>query len=290
MAQTSRPCTSCGTTIHRTPGQRGPIKTQCEQCKPPSTRGTCPTCGRPTPRTVRNNGSVYVHLYCSEDCKPRCAVPDCGQSVRKRGMCARCYAIAHKGGDPTNPHHRWAPAPRIPKGPPTRSRLSPALECRCYVCGRTPDDGPWESHTRRWCSRRCERLWYKHAGNVPASIQCASCGVEVPLARPGQKRKRSDTKLCRDCSRDPQYLISVLALEERDGPECGLCRDYVDVTIMAPDPMSPSIDHVLPRSRGGTNAPENCQLAHRGCNSAKKDRVGYQLMALFPNARMARPM
>lgn len=290
MAQTSRPCTSCGTTIHRT-GARGVIKSLCDACSPKPKRGTCRGCGAVVPRVIRPNGSLSTAaIYCSEDCKPRCSVEDCGAAVRKRDMCARCYAIAHKGGDPTAPHHRWAPAPRIPKSAPTRSRQSPAVEQRCYVCGRTPDDGPWESHTRRWCSRRCERLWYKHDGNVPAFISCASCGTAVPLVRPGQKRKRSDTKRCKACSRDQQHLLSFEELVNRDGPDCSLCRKPVDLTVPFPHSKSPSVDHVMPRALGGTNAPENQALAHKGCNGAKRDRIGPELIAIFPNARGVLPM
>jgi len=34
-----------------------------------------------------------------------------------------------------------------------------------------------------------------------------------------------------------------------------------------------TIDHVVPLSRGGANAPENCVLVHHSCNSGKRDRL-----------------
>jgi hypothetical protein len=46
----------------------------------------------------------------------------------------------------------------------------------------------------------------------------------------------------------------------------------------------------MPRARGGTNAPENQALAHKGCNGAKRDRIGPELAAIFPNAREVLPM
>ncbi|NKU01802.1 hypothetical protein GS918_28180 [Rhodococcus hoagii] len=38
-----------------------------------------------------------------------------------------------------------------------------------------------------------------------------------------------------------------------------------------PDPFRASIDHKLPRSRGGTNDPQNLQLTHLWCNQVKSD-------------------
>lgn len=37
--------------------------------------------------------------------------------------------------------------------------------------------------------------------------------------------------------------------------------------------MSPSIDHVIPLSRGGAHAMGNVQSAHLRCNSSKGDKL-----------------
>lgn len=55
---------------------------------------------------------------------------------------------------------------------------------------------------------------------------------------------------------------------------CGICRLPVDMDLSAPDPMRASVDHIWPRALGGTNDPENLQLAHLRCNSVKQHRVG----------------
>ena len=47
---------------------------------------------------------------------------------------------------------------------------------------------------------------------------------------------------------------------------CQLCKDYVYLNIEYPDPMSASIDHIIPVSKGGTHALYNLQLAHWICN------------------------
>lgn len=48
----------------------------------------------------------------------------------------------------------------------------------------------------------------------------------------------------------------------RDGRVCAYCGKRAD-----------TIDHVMPRSRGGTHSWENCVAACRGCNSRKADRL-----------------
>ena len=55
---------------------------------------------------------------------------------------------------------------------------------------------------------------------------------------------------------------------------CGICGKPVDVSIKAPDPLSPVIDHIIPVSKGGhPSAMENLQLAHWTCNRQKSDKM-----------------
>lgn len=65
---------------------------------------------------------------------------------------------------------------------------------------------------------------------------------------------------------DAVMLAELLA---RDGYKCGICGDSVDADAAYPDPLSKSIDHIVPLSRGGAHSPENCQLAHLRCNVSK---------------------
>lgn len=55
---------------------------------------------------------------------------------------------------------------------------------------------------------------------------------------------------------------------------CGICGKPVDKTIRYPHPMSASVDHIIPVSRGGHPSDiNNLQLAHRCCNRAKSDKL-----------------
>lgn len=55
---------------------------------------------------------------------------------------------------------------------------------------------------------------------------------------------------------------------------CGICGKPVDKSLRYPDPMSPTVDHIIPVSkRGDPVALENLQLAHRYCNRMKSDKL-----------------
>lgn len=56
---------------------------------------------------------------------------------------------------------------------------------------------------------------------------------------------------------------------------CYLCGDKMAAQgdITAPDVFMPSIEHVIPRCKGGTNRLGNVALAHKGCNNFKADRM-----------------
>lgn len=55
---------------------------------------------------------------------------------------------------------------------------------------------------------------------------------------------------------------------------CGICGKPVDFSYTYPHPLSPTVDHIIPVSKGGHPTDlDNLQLAHRCCNRAKSDRL-----------------
>ena len=79
--------------------------------------------------------------------------------------------------------------------------------------------------------------------------------------------------------------ISLTALYERDGGVCWLCGDVCDwedcderisasgKKYVATGRMYPTVDHVVPLSKGGTHTWDNVKLAHKSCNISKKDKI-----------------
>ena len=60
---------------------------------------------------------------------------------------------------------------------------------------------------------------------------------------------------------------------ERDNWTCGICSAPVDGSLEWPDPLSVSLDHVIPVSLGGEHSPSNTQCAHLFCNLSKGNRA-----------------
>lgn len=54
---------------------------------------------------------------------------------------------------------------------------------------------------------------------------------------------------------------------------CAICGGYVDKSLPFPHPMSASIDHIIPVTKGGRSTLNNLQLAHLGCNKAKGTNI-----------------
>jgi 5-methylcytosine-specific restriction endonuclease McrA len=50
---------------------------------------------------------------------------------------------------------------------------------------------------------------------------------------------------------------------------CGICKQPIDTSIPYPEPMSFSVDHIIPVSKGGSERNENLQASHLSCNIAK---------------------
>lgn len=255
---------------------------------------SCVTCGTVILRT-KPRGTIAP--FCTDECRPRCSIPGCVNPMRCRGWCAFHYSRWHETGDPTSPitvvRHRGATCladectkpqrkrfwceshygvwRRIGKVGPLKYTWADVLQC--VVCG-TPTG--IKSGFRKFCSPRCQQLWQRHDGAVPSVVKCVRCAMEIDLTQRGKGgyRRRIDVRLCRRCRLDlRKHGMSVNELAQRDGVECGICGLLVDMSSRKPDVMCPSVDHIIPRARGGTNDPVNLQLAHFLCNAIKKDRL-----------------
>lgn len=60
--------------------------------------------------------------------------------------------------------------------------------------------------------------------------------------------------------------MRVDRIAARDGWSCWLCGGEIDPAAPVGSPVSATVDHLVPRSRGGSSEPSNLRLAHRRCN------------------------
>lgn len=114
-------------------------------------------------------------------------------------------------------------------------------------------------------TRIAEGRWalYNEARRGPGA-QCADCGVQL----------RTGALRCMPCNGDRPHIPDAVrrAVYERDLWECQLCDLPVDPAAKLPNLYSPSLDHVVPFSLGGSDEESNLQMAHFICNARRQDR------------------
>lgn len=148
----------------------------------------------------------------------------------------------------------------------------------------------------RFCSSRCYNRWLDRENpnrcsaldcdeGVRAKGLCAKHwrriaraeGRERPVAWTSHRRELWQARNALKRGAPIADRVVNAEIFDRDGWVCQLCHAPVDQILMHPDPMSKSLDHVVPLSRGGAHSPDNVQLAHLSCNVRKGARVEVQM-------------
>lgn len=165
----------------------------------------------------------------------------------------------------------------------------------CEVCGK-------ECNYKNsfCCSYECTKKWR-------GTRQCDVCGVDVPNSNLFSRcrcdackerlRKEANRRGKNKCGRNHRQRakhhgvayqpVPVKAVYERDGYRCQICKRRCLKSAMFSKtdgrihPQSPTIDHIVPMSRGGNHEPCNLQTACFACNSSKAARSEGQLRMAF---------
>lgn len=148
-----------------------------------------------------------------------------------------------------------------------RARL---VERACAECGEV--FLPSDAHTR-YCSISCRKATGDRLGRERGKSWAVDTYVNTGGNTPYRQAKSRLEGALRRGARVPGELIVPVDVFERDGWICGLCDTSVDQSLKWPDPMSVSLDHVIPVSLGGTHSMANLQCAHLFCNVSKGNRV-----------------
>ena len=125
-------------------------------------------------------------------------------------------------------------------------------------------------------------------------IECEECG-EMFEMRSINSRHCSDKCMNRAADRKKElrrrkrlrqngkidYSISLTKLIKKYNSKCQICgglineQDYIEDSNgnFIVGESYPTIDHIIPVSKGGTHTWDNVQLAHHYCNSIKNDNI-----------------
>lgn len=218
-----------------------------------------------------------------------CQWADCDSpSVVARGLCDRDYRRARRSG---------------------RLDEFKAPQRNCYVCGEAFDI---TKHRTSCCSPHCSsrasavRLVRNRLDSLP-SRDCGFCLEPVPtyvrrdarycsvdcqqaswyVANADEMRARARRwaiendglrRSHRHTRRARMYAVAYESFDaweiaERDGWACSICDEAIDRTAAYPDPLSKSLDHVIPLSKGGSHTRQNAAVAHLLCNTRKRDKI-----------------
>jgi len=153
-----------------------------------------------------------------------------------------------------------------------------------------------EHEAQEVAKRKAERLSRKIGNETTkrlATHVCKNCGIEFCQMVTGYNsevycsercqvrwlnRTRSEKRYKTLMSRRHDNSISLERLFKRDSGVCYLCGKQCDWndgvtkegTFVAGNNY-PSIDHIVPVAKGGTHTWDNIKLAHRICNTLKRD-------------------
>jgi hypothetical protein len=175
--------------------------------------------------------------------KPRFCSRVCAAAVKTRPtLCQRCgIAVPRVDGHARQLCATCRMLPKPAKPP------KPRIVCR-GVCA--------------WCLEMFESTW---AGLRYCSKVC-------------QQRAHTRAHHLRRRGLKKTEVISLPAIFSRDRGLCGLCGKRVNRRWKPNDSRAATLDHIVPISLGGRHESANVQLAHFGCNSAKRARIcGSQL-------------
>lgn len=204
--------------------------------------------------------------FCSETCRNRFRREDPDAAARMRQAAKKRREAAAAAHELTLP-----PRPECRNCGKAMRRRAVNVYCDAQPC-RTA-----KYHARQASRPRCSNP----SCDSPVIVK-GLCGshyaavwraANVERSRDNRKRRRARERGARveDFTSTEVY--------ERDNWIGGICSEPIPRDAVWPDLRSPSVDHVVPLSRGGEHSMRNVQASHLSCNSRKQASVPVEAVA-----------
>lgn len=202
-----------------------------------------------------------------------CDTEGCEEKHLARGMCGVHYRA-------------WFRANK-------RDRRAEYYDVTCVMCGEAFRSS---RKTGKYCDDDCRALHYMERDIRPASRGvrrprvcplpddhpvmmicplefkwCCHCGQKY-ACRPARSRQYSTARCkwrAKGKRKSRRHLSRKTEIFQRDGYICWICDKPTSRSYAMGDIWSPTIDHLVPQSLGGTDDPDNLATAHMWCNSAR---------------------
>lgn len=139
-----------------------------------------------------------------------------------------------------------------------------------------------ESKTPKYCECCNEEFYSVYPTQKYCSTKCKRKARQIrykenhPEAYAESKRLNRHIKRAIKYNCVYEYEITLPKVIHKDNCICQICGKKCDVNDKSwgsCGPLYPSIDHIVPLSKGGSHTWDNVQLAHMICNSIKCDKV-----------------
>lgn len=257
---------------------------------------TCKRCGVERPLTAYDRNSIGNRRGICRKCRAK-PIPE-----KPCAICRKLFRPKHHE-NATYCSRQCAQVPQVEGR--MLGRFTPIAWGACRACAAPMW---WRGRPRpsATCSEPCRRAVERerwHAVNDTASkharvvVVCAECGGSFEYSRYNRPRETCSPN-CRNRltrRRNPE-LYAALKLKgkaarrakvrsanaaeivvsrvvfERDGWMCWLCSEPLDRMARHPSPLAPTLDHVVPVSKGGPHTYANIRAAHSRCNMKRGNR------------------
>lgn len=204
-----------------------------------------------------------------------CIVDGCEGSILARGWCSMHWNRWYKTGttaDPVNGHPLLKHCgscdnvyPRNAENFHRHKGTSDGLDAYCKPCARERRKRYLEANRGRINVARRDAYW------ADPEMQRA-IRREWVAANPERAKDISSEAFHRRRAAMASVDAERFAPSEifdRDGWRCGICDRRISKDLRYPDPLSVSLDHIVPLARGGDHTRANTQAAHLRCNLRK---------------------
>ena len=188
--------------------------------------------------------------------------------------CAQCGEDTPK----TSPRKKFCSQRCKDQGKPSAQGLT------CCVCGKRMAKGATSRPQGEARHNRCTPMPSKATGH-PKTCKCEHCKTIISAysiayrewysaqhgvnpSTPARRKRRQEGAY--------QYSEGVpgtvrARVYERDGGTCQICGYPTEQGGGSNSDTYPSVDHITPRSQGGTHTIDNLRTVHRRCNSLRAD-------------------
>lgn len=143
------------------------------------------------------------------------------------------------------------------------SRVTRTLTCK--TCGRDFQTTGWPL----FCSPLCSYLDRHNPSCEVVRSTCRTCGRTILW----HSARTYCSAKCRH-NRPRRWRKHALEVHERDQWICQLCGTPTLREWVKGDLRSPTLDHIMPRSLGGSDDIGNLRTAHWLCNAIRGDQAG----------------